>query len=58
MFDEVPILMGRNPTLHKLSIQAFRIKPVDGLATRVSPLVCPAYNMDFDGDTAWEAISG
>ena len=56
VFDEVPILMGRNPTLHKLSIQAFRIKPVDGLATRVSPLVCPAYNMDFDGDTAWEAI--
>lgn len=56
VFDEVPILMGRNPTLHKLSIQAFNIKPVDGLATKVSPLVCPAYNMDFDGDTAWEAI--
>lgn len=53
VFDDIPIIMGRNPTLHKHSIQAFKVIPVDGNAIQVSPLVCPAYNMDFDGDTAW-----
>ena len=52
LFDDVPIMMGRNPTLHKHGIQAFNVMPVKGRALRVSPLVCPAYNMDFDGDSA------
>lgn len=50
--DSLPILMGRNPTLHKHGIQGFYVTFVDGDAIEVSPLVCPAFNMDFDGDTA------
>lgn len=52
ILDEVPSLLGRNPTLHKHGIQGFYVRIVDGRAIRVNPLVCPAYNMDFDGDAA------
>lgn len=52
VIDDVPMLLGRNPTLHRHGIQGFNIVPVDGRAIKVSPLVCPAFNMDFDGDTA------
>jgi DNA-directed RNA polymerase subunit beta' len=45
-----PILLNRAPTLHRLSIQAFEPILIEGEAIRVHPLVCTAYNADFDGD--------
>jgi DNA-directed RNA polymerase subunit beta' len=45
-----PVLLNRQPTLHKLSIQAFEPVLIDGRAIRLHPLVCPAFNADFDGD--------
>ena len=45
-----PILLNRAPTLHRLSIQAFEPVLIEGEAIRVHPLVCTAYNADFDGD--------
>ena len=54
ILDEVtkghPILLNRAPTLHRLSIQAFEPRLIEGDAIRVHPLVCTAYNADFDGD--------
>ena len=47
---EHPIMLNRAPTLHRLGIQAFRIRLVHGGAIRIHPLVCFAYNADFDGD--------
>ncbi len=48
--DSYPILLNRAPTLHKLSIQAFHPKLIDGKAIQLHPLVCAAFNADFDGD--------
>jgi DNA-directed RNA polymerase subunit beta' len=45
-----PILLNRAPTLHRLSIQAFEPMLIEGEAIRIHPLVCTAYNADFDGD--------
>ena len=45
-----PVLLNRAPTLHRLGIQAFQPKLVDGRAILLHPLVCPAFNADFDGD--------
>ena len=45
-----PVLLNRAPTLHRLGIQAFEPKLVEGRAIRLHPLVCPAFNADFDGD--------
>ncbi|CAN5708047.1 DNA-directed RNA polymerase subunit beta' [soil metagenome] len=54
ILDEVtkghPVMLNRAPTLHRLSIQAFEPKLIEGEAIRVHPLVCTAYNADFDGD--------
>lgn len=47
---EHPVLLNRAPTLHRLGIQAFEPILVDGRAIRLHPLVCEAYNADFDGD--------
>ncbi|MGC9048735.1 MAG: DNA-directed RNA polymerase subunit beta' [Patescibacteria group bacterium] len=44
------VLLNRAPTLHRLSIQAFRPVLVEGKAIQIHPLVCPAFNADFDGD--------
>jgi DNA-directed RNA polymerase subunit beta' len=44
------VLLNRAPTLHRLSVQAFRPQLVEGLAMKLPPLVCPAFNADFDGD--------
>ncbi len=44
------VLLNRAPTLHRLGIQAFRPRLVEGKAIRLHPLVCPAFNADFDGD--------
>jgi DNA-directed RNA polymerase subunit beta' len=47
---EHPILLNRAPTLHRLGIQAFEPVLVEGRALQIHPLVCTAYNADFDGD--------
>ncbi len=44
------VLLNRAPTLHRLSIQAFEPTLIEGKAIQIPPLVCPAYNADFDGD--------
>ncbi len=50
VIKEHPILLNRAPTLHRLGIQAFEPILVGGKAIRLHPLVCPAFNADFDGD--------
>jgi DNA-directed RNA polymerase subunit beta' len=45
-----PVLLNRAPTLHRLGIQAFEPLLVEGRAIKLHPLVCPAFNADFDGD--------
>jgi DNA-directed RNA polymerase subunit beta' len=50
VIKEHPVLLNRAPTLHRLGIQAFEPVLVDGKAIQVHPLVCHAYNADFDGD--------
>ncbi|MEW6582873.1 MAG: DNA-directed RNA polymerase subunit beta', partial [Actinomycetota bacterium] len=47
---EHPVLLNRAPTLHRLGIQAFEPKLVEGKAIQIHPLVCTAFNADFDGD--------
>jgi DNA-directed RNA polymerase subunit beta' len=47
---ERPVLLNRAPTLHRLSIQAFEPVLIDGSAIQLHPLVCAAFNADFDGD--------
>ena len=47
---EHPILLNRAPTLHRLGIQAFEPVLIEGKAIQLHPLVCAAYNADFDGD--------
>ncbi len=44
------VLLNRAPTLHRLSVQAFKPILIEGLALKIPPLVCPAFNADFDGD--------
>jgi DNA-directed RNA polymerase subunit beta' len=48
--EDHPVLLNRAPTLHRLGIQAFQPVLVDGKAIRLHPLVCSAFNADFDGD--------
>ena len=50
VIHEHPVLLNRAPTLHRLGIQAFEPVLVEGKAIQVHPLVCHAYNADFDGD--------
>jgi len=50
LVKERPILLNRAPTLHRLSIQAFEPVLIDGSAIQIHPLVCSAFNADFDGD--------
>ncbi|PRZ13318.1 DNA-directed RNA polymerase subunit beta' [Laceyella sediminis] len=50
VIKEHPVLLNRAPTLHRLGIQAFEPILVEGRAIRLHPLVCTAYNADFDGD--------
>jgi len=54
ILDEVikdhPVLLNRAPTLHRLSIQAFQPVLIEGKAIKIHPLVCAAFNADFDGD--------
>ncbi|MBC7324023.1 MAG: DNA-directed RNA polymerase subunit beta', partial [Moorella sp. (in: Bacteria)] len=50
VITEHPVLLNRAPTLHRLGIQAFEPVLVEGRAIQIHPLVCTAYNADFDGD--------
>ncbi len=50
LLKERPVLLNRAPTLHRLGIEAFEPKLVDGDAIHIHPHVCPPYNADFDGD--------
>ena len=50
IIEDHPVMLNRAPTLHRLGIQAFYPKLVEGKAIRLHPLVCAAFNADFDGD--------
>ena len=50
VIEDHPVLLNRAPTLHRLGIQAFEPQLVEGRAIRIHPLVCKAFNADFDGD--------
>ncbi|MCY7298108.1 MAG: DNA-directed RNA polymerase subunit beta', partial [Ilumatobacteraceae bacterium] len=50
VIKEHPVMLNRAPTLHRLGIQAFEPKLIEGKAIRLHPLVCTAFNADFDGD--------
>ena len=50
VIKEHPVLLNRAPTLHRLGIQAFEPVLVEGKALQIHPLVCTAFNADFDGD--------
>ena len=50
VIEDHPVLLNRAPTLHRLGIQAFEPKLVEGKAIKLHPLVCTAFNADFDGD--------
>ena len=50
VIKEHPVMLNRAPTLHRLGIQAFEPKLVEGKAIKLHPLVCTAFNADFDGD--------
>ena len=50
VIKEHPVLLNRAPTLHRLGIQAFEPILVEGKAIEIHPLVCTAFNADFDGD--------
>jgi DNA-directed RNA polymerase subunit beta' len=50
VIQDHPVMLNRAPTLHRLGIQAFQPKLVEGKAIRIHPMVCKAFNADFDGD--------
>ena len=50
VIQDHPVLLNRAPTLHRLGIQAFEPVLIEGKAIRIHPLVCAAFNADFDGD--------
>jgi DNA-directed RNA polymerase subunit beta' len=50
VIQEHPVLLNRAPTLHRLGIQAFEPVLIEGKAIQLHPLVCTAFNADFDGD--------
>src|SRR5438093_13749859 len=50
IIQDHPVLLNRAPTLHRLGVQGFQPVLVEGKAIRIHPLVCQAFNADFDGD--------
>ena len=48
--SEYPVILNRAPTLHRLGMQAFEVVLIEGKAIQLHPLVCAAFNADFDGD--------
>lgn len=55
VIDACVVLVGRQPTLHKLSIRSFFMWLVDGYCTQIHPMICSGFNADFDGDQMWDA---
>lgn len=53
ILDKVPVLIGRQPTLHKLSMRAFEAELTDERSIRINPLCVTGFNADFDGDQMW-----
>jgi DNA-directed RNA polymerase subunit beta' len=51
VIEERPVLMNRAPSLHKHSIQAFRVNRHSGRSVRTNPLINAGFNLDYDGDT-------
>lgn len=56
ILDRVPIQTGRQPTLHKLSMQAYWPVLVEGRSIKMNPTAVPAFNADFDGDQMWVRV--
>ncbi len=56
LFDKWVVLLGREPSLHKFSLEAFRGVPVDTYSIQLHPLACHGFNADFDGDQMMVAI--
>ena len=54
--NSVPIVIGRQPTLHKGSMSSFFVIPVEGSAIELSPLIVTPFNADFDGDTMYDTV--
>lgn len=52
----VPAMLGRQPTLHKGSMSSYDVEVTKGNAIELSPLICPPFNADFDGDQMWNSI--
>merc|ERR1712187_690360 len=50
ILDDIPVILNRAPTLHRLGFQAFQPRIVRSLAIVVNPLICSGFNADFDGD--------
>ena len=50
VIQDYVVLLNRAPTLHRLGIQAFKVRLIEGSAIQIHPLVCAAFNADFDGD--------
>src|SRR5881409_3660738 len=50
VIEDHPVMLNRAPTLHRLGIQAFQPTLIEGKAIKIHPLVCAAFNADFDGD--------
>lgn len=50
----IPLMVGRQPTLHKGSMTSFDVELTNGNAIELSPLICPPFNADFDGDQMWD----
>ena len=50
VIQDYVVLLNRAPTLHRLGIQAFKVRLIEGSAIQIHPLVCTAFNADFDGD--------
>ncbi|MBN1232284.1 MAG: DNA-directed RNA polymerase subunit beta' [Candidatus Coatesbacteria bacterium] len=50
IIEDHPVLLNRAPTLHRLSVQAFQPRLIEGNAIKIPPMVCEAFNADFDGD--------
>lgn len=52
---DIPIILGRQPTLHKGSMSSYEVEVTKGNAIELSPLICPPFNADFDGDQMWDS---
>jgi DNA-directed RNA polymerase subunit beta' len=56
ILNEVPVVIGRQPTLHRLSMQGYKPLPIESRSIQISPLAVTAFNADFDGDQMWVRV--